>query len=535
MNLVTDPWIPVLHRNGERRLASLQQVFAKGNDYADLSVRPHERIALMRLLIAVAQAALDGPKDIGEWDSALNRLPDAAGRYLQQWKDSFELFHAEHPFLQITNLTKPRKKEKDDDDEAVTLVSKLDFALATGNNTTLFDHGANSFKSRSFLMSSLPLMLLTFQCFSPGGRIAWLDWNGKPRPIPVGKRENSKNSSMHAPCIPGSMLHAFIRRSSVLETVHANLLTKEDARWHWDNNDWGKAIWELMPASWDDVPAVQNAMQTYLGRLVPMPRFIQLRRDGVGMLLGNGFDYPAYNWNQTPSEPSATVVLSNDGESRVILGAGEKAPWRELAALVVRRKKNDLGGPLTLRNISENESFDIWVGAFLTSKASIEDTVESVLHVPAPMQNELGRGAYDSEVKHAEFVAKRLGWAVETWRESEDGGWTGRVKSAGPGKNALRAMLKASAMRHFWTSVEKLRPLLLAHVDAIGTSAEAVEQTKSAWRKSVWRAAFDAYRLSCAQDTPRQIRAYALGMSRLTGETNQGESNAEQETETTEA
>lgn len=525
MNLVTDPWIPVLHRDGDRRLASLQQVFAEGNDYADLSVRPHERIALMRLLIAVAQAALDGPKDIGEWDTALTRLPDAAGRYLQQWKDSFELFHSERPFLQVTKLSKPPKKGKEDDAESATLVSKLDFALATGNNTTLFDHGANSFDSRSFPVSELPLMLLAFQCFSPGGLIAQLQW---------GKHVTSK-SSKHAPCTPGSMLHAFIRRPTVTETVCANLLTREDVAQHWGADGWGTPVWECLPTSWEDKSAIQNATQTYLGRLVPMSRFIHLNCDGICMLLGNGFDYLAYEWKQTPSEPSATVVLSKDKESRVILGAGEKAPWRELAALVVRRKKNDLSGPLTLRNISENESFDLWVGAFLTSKASIEDAVESVLHVPAPMQNEIGRGAYDSEVKYAEFVASRLGWAVETWRENEDGGWTGRMKSAGPGKNALRAMLKASAMRHFWTSVEKLRPLLLAHVNAIGTSAEAVEQTRSQWRKAIKRAAFDAYELSCAQDTPRQIRAYALGLRRLTGEANQGESNAEQEAETTEA
>ena len=120
MNLVTEPWIPVLHRNGERQLVSLHQIFTEESDYADLAVRPHERIALMRLLIAVAQAALDGPKDINEWDAALERLPDAAARYLEKSKESFELFHAKRPFLQLAKLAKPPKAGKENDEEAVT-------------------------------------------------------------------------------------------------------------------------------------------------------------------------------------------------------------------------------------------------------------------------------------------------------------------------------------------------------------------------------------------------------------------------------
>lgn len=524
MNLVTDPWIPVVHRNGERRMASLHQIFAEGIVYADLAVRPHERIALMRLLIAVGHVALDGPKDIDEWDKALDRLPDAATQYLQEWKGSFELFHAERPFLQLTKLTKPPKGGKESDEEAVTSVSKLDFALATGNNTTLFDHGANARNSRRFPASALPLMLLTYQCFSPGGLIAQLHW---------GKHITSK-SSKHAPCTPGSMLHTFVRRPTVLETLHANLLTRVDVAEHWHADGWGKPVWECMPTSWGDEDAIRNATQTYIGRLVPLSRFVELKHDGVFMLLGNGFDYPSYP--EISAESSATVVLKKDGESRALLGAGEKGIWRELSALIVRRKQNEIGGPLTLRNIPENVDFDIWVGAFLTSKASIEDTVESVLHVPAPMQKEIGRGAYDNEVKHAEFVANRLGWAVETWREHEDGGWKGRVETTKPQDRwKLKEKLRGIATKHFWTSIEKLRPLLLAHVASLGTSVEAVEQTQARWRKAVWAAAFDAYRLSCAQDTPRQIRAYALGMSRLTGEPNKGEHDAEQEAETTEA
>ena len=98
MNLVTEPWIPILRLDGKSDVASLQQVFTEGNQYADLAVRPHERIALMRLLICIAQAALDGPADIDGWDKVPEKLPESAAKYLNDKQEVFELFHSQKPF-----------------------------------------------------------------------------------------------------------------------------------------------------------------------------------------------------------------------------------------------------------------------------------------------------------------------------------------------------------------------------------------------------------------------------------------------------
>ena len=56
-------WIPVVTLDGKATLASLAEVLSDGAGFADLSVRPHERVALIRLLTCVAHAALDGPND----------------------------------------------------------------------------------------------------------------------------------------------------------------------------------------------------------------------------------------------------------------------------------------------------------------------------------------------------------------------------------------------------------------------------------------------------------------------------------------
>lgn len=558
MNLVTESWIPVVRQNGKPDTASLMQVFTEGKQFSDLAVRPHERIALMRLLVCIAQAALKGPEDPEAWDNAPNALPQAAKNYLEEWEPSFNLFDSDKPFLQIADVEKPlkekpvknpaletissskrgRKKvaeENTDDEQTSSLVrvSKLDFALATGANTTLFDHLGSPNVDRDFSTASLAIWLLTFQNFSPGGTIGVALWKKKPTPGWSAYPKIKPGQSSHAPCLPKNMLHAFIRRENLFDTILANLLTKEAAVEHFGKNAWGHPIWEKFPTSIDDSDAIKNATQTYLGRLVPLTRCIKLNQDGKEMLLANGLKYPVFDEDaqeRFPAEPSATVIRNHEGTKRLLLGASPgKALWRELSALTIARKneKDSVGGPLTLRNVPDNEDFDLWVGALLTEKgkpASVLDTVESVLKVQVGMRTDNGRAAYVEEVQWAKSIADKVGRAVETYRKELDGSWEGRLKTA-KDKNKLRGQLHAAATRHYWTAVEKLRPLLIAHVEAKGmplqtqeqvkTAAKTSEETQAAWHKAVHGAARQAYVLACGQETPRQIRAFALGWGKL--------------------
>jgi CRISPR system Cascade subunit CasA len=283
MNLVTEPWIPVVGRDGGHRLASLEQVF-EGRQFADLAVRPYERVALMRLLICIAQAALDGPAEYcDDWLNAPKNLPNAAQKYLQQWRDAFQLLHPERLFLQIASLEKPPKANKlnEDNAEDFTSLSKLDFALATGNNTTLFDHPGMANVNRQFSPAAVALMLLTFQNFSPGGTIGVALWNGRPTPGWKSYPKIKPGQSNHAPCLPNSMLHSFIRQGTLFDTLCANLLTKDRVIEHLGDDSWGQPIWEKPPNGFNDADSIKNATQTYLGRLVPLSRSVRLNADSM--------------------------------------------------------------------------------------------------------------------------------------------------------------------------------------------------------------------------------------------------------------
>jgi CRISPR system Cascade subunit CasA len=474
-------------------------VFARREDIRDLAVRPHERIAVMRLLICIAQAALHGPTDHDDWRVCRAKITPAARDYLKRWRKAFELFGDGQRFLQVDGLKKPGNKNDDDEGNSV---SKLNLALATGNNSTLFDNGGGS--DREFSAARLALGALTFQCFSPSGRIGVAEWHRNPTP--------SKGSSDHAPCIAGSMLHAVIRRNDLLDTIHSNLMSKEQVVRFFGKKAWGNPVWEHMPSKLANKAAIENATQTYLGRLVPLSRSIHLTEDCRSLILANGLEYAPYpEWR----EPTSTIVTRQikNQPTRVILAASvEKAAWRELHALtVIAVDKNSNGGPATLQNVVDGTAFDLWVGGLAANKAKLVDTTESVFHIPVQMLDAErdSQRAYESGVRWAENSAFRLGRAVCTYhRELGDNLDRAEFRDR-------RQQIQNNATAQFWTDIEQAISQLLdvaANPEQLGAKNE---WHKTDWGRAVWRAVRAAYEHACPQDTPRQMRAYALGLNTL--------------------
>jgi CRISPR system Cascade subunit CasA len=504
MNLTTEAWIPIVWNDGKPGTVSLREAFERGEEIRDLAVRPHERIALLRLLICIAQAALDGPADFHDWKACQPRIVPSALEYLNRWRHAFELFGDGQRFLQVANLKKPAKKSNEDDDEGNS-TSKLDLALATGNNTTLFDNSGGS--ERAFTPAELALMLTTFQSFCPGGRIGVALWNGR--------ETSGKGSSNHAPCLAGGMLHSLLRADHLLATLHKNLMTKRQAEQFFGQECWGRPVWELMPRQIADAEAVQNAILTYLGRLVPLTRAIWLADDSASLLLANGLDYGSYaedGWR----EPSATIVTRTvKGQpKRVVLQASiDKAPWRELHALTVKAvSQNTNGGPAALQNISEEEAFDLWVGGLVANKAKLVDTTESVFHVPAAMLKETSQMVYEEGVRLAGTVEFQVRKSVSVYHK-ELGDNLDRLEMRN-----RRQQIQSNATAQFWTDIESGVPGLLqvaARPEGLGLNHQ---WHGTVWGRSLWHAARAAYERACPHGTPHQIRAYALGLKALFAE-----------------
>ncbi|GAA3505622.1 type I-E CRISPR-associated protein Cse1/CasA [Streptomyces prasinosporus] len=106
-DLTGRPWIQVVRSNGSQEELSLRQVFEQAGELrrvlGDLAT---QEFALIRLLLAVAHDALDGPGDIEEW-AELWEDPNCFApvqAYLEEHRERFDLLHPVTPFLQTAGL-----------------------------------------------------------------------------------------------------------------------------------------------------------------------------------------------------------------------------------------------------------------------------------------------------------------------------------------------------------------------------------------------------------------------------------------------
>ena len=489
MNVAIDQWIPVVNSAGKRELASLSSVFAEGEKYADLAVRPHERVALMRLFLCVAHAALDGPKNYDEWCEVPKRLPEAARKYLEKWKDSFELFHPTKPWLQVAEL----KPAKANDDSSYTPRAKLDFSLASGAASTLFDHDGTNSSGRTFDLTQLALGLITIQNFSTCGLLSRPLWNGLATP----------DSAKDAPCVTSSMYHVFLIGKDLTDTICMNLCDIGELSMLMnvlENNDWfGRPVWEQMPKNESD----SGTTETFLGRLTPISRAIRLFDNSPKMLYGEALRYATYP--DFPQEFNTSVIAkkTKKKEDRYLIGAKLNVrPWRQLDAILqYNLPGKTLTHALNLGHM-DGEPIDIWVGALIRNpgKQDILDSVESRFHISKQFRTETGCATYATEVQKAQNVSRTLDDAVNLYRKELD-------PSDGKG-------LGSTATNHFWTIVEGNLKLLMDLVESIGSDDVVPAQLK--WRSSLFKAAREAYIIACGQETPRRRKAFAKGWQELT-------------------
>lgn len=486
MNLSTEPWIPVLRDDGTRQRVSLEQAFAEAERIRDLAVRPHERIALMRLLLCVAHAGLNGPKNHNDWLGCQQRIAPAALKHLNAHREKFELFGNGPRFGQLYSGTKraPRPSAKHP-----TWASKLELVLATGNNPTVFDNAG--VVAREFKPLDLARMLVTYQAFSP---LVGRGYKGR------------------SPCVEANMLHSLLRGQTLLESIWLNLLDRKTVEETYGARAWGQPIWLRMPAQRSDSVAIANATKTYLGRLCPLPRAIWLVDNFRAIALDNGLVYPA--WTGEPAEPTATTVTPAKRERRVLAAQLDRSIWRDLPALAAKRRSDGPRGALAWQRFPEDRACDFWVGGLATDhKAKVLNAVESSFPLPKNAGSDEFLSFYSGGVRYAEDWATALERGLMAYRRRL-GDNLGRRKA---GKRAR--LLKQKAAVHFWTAIEAaardvLIPLCANPPDELkcaGPYYLDYTQKESGWGPLVKRAAEDALAIACPRASARQAAAFGEG------------------------
>lgn len=504
-NLANDGWIPVTDGSGNRRLVGLLQVFSEGERLRDLAVRPHERIALMRLLICIASRA--------------EQLNQTAQQYLSspRMEQAFSLFGETARFLQL----KPEGKTK--------RVSAQKLNLVNEDSETLFaQHLQVGGRLRE---ADLALALLTYQSFAAGGRV-----------------EGCADSQLAGLCRERSAIHAFLAGTHLAATLRLNMLSPQQVaplQWKPDN----KPLWEFGATKLSDLKCnEQRIVRGYLERLVPLTRALWIHQETLAFVdAGAGLRYPLFVVRKkiTGFRETTTTTLSSLGKkggaanpkndqllSATAGGGVPKALWRQLHAIAILRRAGRRAGPTALQRPQALSATALWAGALVGDQAKVGDTIESVFPLPRALieaddcptdgsilDERRPNQAYRNGIAAANTWAGKLSYAVACYRRTLRDELEPRKNKSGRERGGR---VKAAACSHYWTLLEQQSPVLVEvacehsryiHADKEGKSRMHWPETP--WWRQVLSAARTAFEHACPRETPAQLRAYAAGLKML--------------------
>ncbi len=481
-NLVDEPWIPVVDtgRVSLKGLFSTPELRAIGGN-------PVQKIAVMKLLLAIAQAACPLSDD-REWEQAgPEGVASSCISYLERWKGRFDLYDRDRPFLQLPSVKKA----------AVQSYGAVIPYIATGNTTVLTELQIE----KELDDAERALLLVTLMGFALGGKkadnkvVLTEGYSGKSRTARPGPSVAYKG-----------LLHSFVTGRTVHETIWFNLVTADaldESRMF--NGGIGVPPWERMPSG-EGCEVAEELKTTLTGRLVPLCRFCLLVESGLHYTEG----IQHMNYQDGICDPSVAADSSKK-KVKVLWADPEKRPWRQLPALLSFIGHDTSAFDcfqlrVALPRASRlSRDFAVWSGGLKVSSnageqyvSGSDDFVDSEVWLSGDMINEVWFSQLQNEMQRLEQMAKRLYGAIRayyTLLTAEGEGMAGRGVSL------------------FWQLCENDFQEL---VDACGTASfEGKQDELSAlWVRFV-RYAYGVYDRSCPSDTARQLEAWASSRPNL--------------------
>jgi len=479
-NLVDEPWIPVV----DVGRVSLWQVFSNP-EYRSLGGNPVQKIALMKLLLAIAQAA-ETPVDEPAWQElGAEGLARGCLIYLDRWHERFYLY-GKQPFLQMPAIAAA----------AVQSYGAVLPQVSTGNTTVL----SQTQVERSLDDAEKSVLLVSLMAFALSGKKT--DNSVILTPGYSGKRNDKgkPSSGKSGPAVPHwGLLHNFLLGNNLQETLWLNLLTAEQIE---QTNIFpqgvGTAPWEQMPAGEDCVVA-QKLKQSLLGRLVPLCRFCLLT--DAGLHYSEGLAHAGYK--EGVADPSMAINYSGK-DPKALWVDPEKRPWRELTSLLSFFEQGSSQGFQSVqiragldRARGVTESFAIWSGGLRVSSTAGEqfvsgsdDFVESVIWLHSEILGQDWFAQLKAEMEVLDGQAKALyGRVMAFFKEQKVDG----------GKQA------AQATHLFWQLCERNFQELVDSCDP----DEQGRLQRQRMRKRFADYIQQAYDRFCPKETARQLDAWA--------------------------
>jgi CRISPR system Cascade subunit CasA len=314
-DLTTRPWIPVLRRDGSQDELSLREVFEQAHGLrrvvGDL---PTQEFALVRLLLAVAHDALEGPQDIEAWSElwADENCFTPVGAYLEAHRGRFDLLDGDAPFFQTAGL----RTEKDE-------VFSLNRVVAdVPNGEPFFTARMPSVERLTFAEAAR--WVVHAHAYDTSGIKTGVEGDerakgGKVYPLGVGWA--------------GALGGVFVEGGTLRETLLLNLVAADTSNLEIDDHD--APAWRREPCG----PGGAERAPTGVCDLYTwQTRRLRLHFDDAGVhgvVLGYGDPLAARD--RQHREPMTAWRRSKPQEKKLkkIEHAPERSAWRGIGALVV--------------------------------------------------------------------------------------------------------------------------------------------------------------------------------------------------------
>lgn len=346
INAVEDPWI-LVSSGEEISEASIRNIFQAESKISGLAEGYWKGIAPLRLLVAIAMSALK-PKNDDEIIGYLDNLPDFCEKiqkYLDQWKDSFWLFHKEKPFLQVAFL-KTDYPFQDSNSKGFSRKATNELVLSEGLKTA--ELRSPSSKNPTETLSGILRALLYSQIL--GGNMKYgISRPGGPELKPKGQVKAFQSiPSISLTTNGGSTstlnIHPY-DPYNLLISIILNMLSQETTDL-WSMGI-GKPLWEY--CIWNDheqflknTPILESS---FLGRIVPINKFIWIDPEAPNQMVysdAEGINYlePLLNLKLTGKRDQSYYLPSPKPRKGALAGKAtlgylkeNSFLWKEFATL----------------------------------------------------------------------------------------------------------------------------------------------------------------------------------------------------------
>jgi CRISPR system Cascade subunit CasA len=474
-NLLQEPWIPVVNNNWKHQELSLLDFFRTWQNLREIQAdNPPTTLAIYRLLLAIIHSAYEGPKNIDDWERI--QLDDGkdAIKYLEKWRDRFDIFHPEYPFMQDLALT---------EDKAVPI-----YALHTMSTSTVFSH-EHEFSGYAILPKEAARLLVRLQSVDITSLRAFYP-----------NQTSGNRSAVNTPTINNAnvlIIGRNLKSTLMMNLMEYDLEKNKPTALMPGTKD--LPSWEVSYAGKPNSSAIPNAYIAYL--TYPWRRLNLFRHgdlvDRIAITMGNSLpnDLPFNQWE-------CGLAFKEDKPIRI---SPKRQLWRNSHSFL--RSADKENRPQIVEWVAKlaaeglvDKLINLQILGMCADKAkplawSVENFAVPTIYIQDKKLSQRLKDAIDFAEDHRQIFAAFKGSPYQKLAEVLKNNEAGKLASALDGES------------QYWSTID---PIFLDLLQELPKDKEQIEEKLSAWKKYVQKAASNAFTDSIESIRNYEARAIAL-------------------------